>query len=77
MTPDEAKQKAAEIVSAQRYEGDNYFFISDLDCIMRAHPLRKKLIGTSVADLEDAHDLKVQKLSGLKLSELKSVPTEI
>ncbi|HYG89301.1 MAG TPA: methyl-accepting chemotaxis protein [Azospirillum sp.] len=49
----EAKRLALESVVALRYEGDNYFWVNDLDGILLAHPHRAKQIGQSILDLTD------------------------
>lgn len=59
MTEEEAKKNAAQIIAAQRYEGDNYFWINDVNHILIAHPLRPKNVGKSMSDFEDAKGKKI------------------
>lgn len=59
MDPAEAQKQAAAVITAQRYDGDNYFWINDLNHIIVAHPLRKALIGKDASAMEDAKGMKL------------------
>lgn len=50
---EQAKQQAAAAIESVRYDGDNYFWITDLQPTMIMHPLKPSLNGTSVADIKD------------------------
>ncbi len=50
---DEAQKRAKEAVKALRYEGDNYFFISDMTPTMVMHPFRPDLDGKDLSDNKD------------------------
>jgi methyl-accepting chemotaxis protein len=50
----DAKAKALADIGALRYEGDNYFWVNDLDGMLLMHPFRANLIGKSALELKDA-----------------------
>ncbi len=54
MTEAEAKEGALATLKALRYDGDQYFWVNDLDATMLMHPTAPKLVGTSVRNLKDA-----------------------
>jgi methyl-accepting chemotaxis protein len=49
----EAQRLAKEAVKATRYDGDNYFWITDSNAIMVMHPLKPELDGKNVATTTD------------------------
>ncbi len=59
MTLEEAQAKAAESISAQRYDSDNYFFIFDDNYILKVHPLRPQNIGKDMSGSLDANGMKL------------------
>ena len=55
MTLEEAQTAALQRIGDLRYDGDQYFWINDMDGILLMHPEATQLIGSSVLDLRDAH----------------------
>jgi methyl-accepting chemotaxis protein len=53
MSRPEAQKQAIALVSAMRYEGDNYFWINDLRPTMVMHPTKPQLDGTDLSTLKD------------------------
>ncbi len=54
ITKEEAKQYALRNIEMMRYDdGTGYFFVFDLDGILKMHPFRPKDVGTSVLDKTD------------------------
>ncbi len=53
MTIAEAQHAAREALRNVRFEGDNYFWINDLEPKMVMHPLKPELEGKSVASMTD------------------------
>jgi methyl-accepting chemotaxis protein len=49
----EAKARALELVGKLRYQGDNYFWINDLQQRMVMHPIRPDLNGRDMTDYKD------------------------
>ncbi|MDP4116608.1 MAG: methyl-accepting chemotaxis protein [Bacteroidota bacterium] len=56
---EEAKKNAAEFISAQRYDGDNYYWVFDENQILIAHPLRPKSVGKDMSSSVDANGMKL------------------
>lgn len=54
ISSEEAKTQALHAVKSLRYEGDQYFWINDIDGTMIMHPTAPKLEGTSLLTLKDA-----------------------
>lgn len=54
LTREEAQKQAIAAVESLRYDSKNYFFMFNTDLVMVGHPLKKNLVGTSVADYQDA-----------------------
>ncbi len=52
ITEDEAKAKALKTIGDARYEGDNYFWVKNLNLIMLAHP-KQSLVGKDVSGVKD------------------------
>ncbi|MDG4721320.1 MULTISPECIES: methyl-accepting chemotaxis protein [Thalassospira] len=50
---DEAQKRALEIVASQRFDGDNYVFVTDHNGTMVMHPINAKLNGKSAATVKD------------------------
>ena len=48
-----AQEAAKETIRAARYEGDNYFWIKDLNGVMVMHPLKPELEGQNVLTVKD------------------------
>jgi len=59
LTLEEAQAKAAEVISAQRYDVDNYFFVFDENYILKVHPLRPQNIGKDMSGSLDANGMKL------------------
>ncbi|MGQ9366971.1 methyl-accepting chemotaxis protein [Azospirillum sp. ST 5-10] len=57
MPEEDARRAALEAVATLRYEGDNYFWVNDLNGRLLAHPTLSDRIGRSVLDLRDADGL--------------------
>lgn len=53
MTAEQAQAAAAETIAALRFEGDNYFFVFDMDHIMIAHGANPTLNGRDVGAVTD------------------------
>lgn len=53
MTREEAQEAAARVVAGLRYEGDNYFFINDMNHVMIAHGANPALAGRDFTDFTD------------------------
>lgn len=53
LTLDEAKRRALEAVRNLRYEGDEYFWINDLEPRMIMHPLKNELEGKGLSEDKD------------------------
>ena len=52
---EKAQEMALKAVNALRYDGNQYFWINDLDGIMIMHPLNKKLIGKDIRGYTDPY----------------------
>jgi len=50
----DAQAAALAALEALRYEGNEYFFVQDNKNTLIMHPFAKKLVGTSMADTQDA-----------------------
>jgi len=59
LTLEEAQAKASEVISAQRYDTDNYFFVFDENYILKVHPLRPQNIGKDMSGSLDANGMKL------------------
>jgi methyl-accepting chemotaxis protein len=71
LTEAEGKAAALKLVSKLRYQGDNYFWINDLQPKMVMHPIRADLDGKELSGMKDPNGLalfvefaKVAKASG-------------
>ena len=71
LTEAEGKTAALKLVSKLRYQGDNYFWINDLQPKMVMHPIRADLDGKDLSSMKDPNGLalfvefaKVAKASG-------------
>jgi len=53
ITREEAQRRAIEATQAMRYDGSNYFFIHDMNCVMLMHPLKPDWIGKDISYLKD------------------------
>jgi methyl-accepting chemotaxis protein len=53
MTREEAQAAAGEVIAALRYEGDNYYFITDMDHNMVYHGANPALNGRDLTDFAD------------------------
>jgi methyl-accepting chemotaxis protein len=51
----EARARAIEAVRNLIYEGDEYFWINDMDARIVMHPVQKELIGRDMSDTADAN----------------------
>jgi methyl-accepting chemotaxis protein len=54
LTRDEAQKRAIQRIGSLRYDGDEYFWLNDVDGVMKSHP-SAKLIGTNVFGTKDAN----------------------
>lgn len=61
MTVEEAKGQAMRAISRLRYDGDQYFWINDMDGMMLMHPIVSKLVGTNVLAIRDARGAEIFK----------------
>ncbi|MDX9690426.1 MAG: cache domain-containing protein [Alphaproteobacteria bacterium] len=59
LTLEEGKKRALQRLGSVRYDGDNYYWVNDLNGIMLMHPTSPKLVGTDVRDLKDADGKKI------------------
>ena len=55
LTEAKAQEGALAALKALRYEGDQYFWVNNMDALMLMHPTAPKLVGTSLLTLKDAH----------------------
>lgn len=53
LSEEEAKKRALEIVSTQRFDGDNYVFVTDRAGTMVMHPIDPKLNGKNATTVKD------------------------
>jgi len=53
MTREEAQAEAGRVIAELRFEGDNYYFITDMDHNMVAHGANPALNGRNFTDFED------------------------
>ncbi len=61
MTVEEAKAQAMRALSRLRYDGDQYFWINDMDGMMLMHPTVSKLVGTNILAIRDARGAEIFK----------------
>ena len=54
LTREEAQRQALGAVKALRYNGGDYFWVNDLDAVIRMHPLKPELDGTDASVLTDS-----------------------
>ena len=59
LTKEQAQQRAMDALRHVRYEGDNYFWITDTRSQMLMHPFKPKLENTSVAGFEDPNGVRL------------------
>lgn len=59
LTEAQAKKDAADVLRSMRYDGNEYFWIHDLDYRVVMHPMKPALEGTIQADLKDPNGLPV------------------
>jgi methyl-accepting chemotaxis protein len=59
LTREAALQLGHDQLNSLRFGTSGYFFVNDLDNIVRAHPFKPEWEGTSKADLEDINGLKI------------------
>jgi methyl-accepting chemotaxis protein len=55
LTLEDGKQRALQRLKSIRYDGDNYYWVNDMDGVMLMHPTSPKLVGTDVRTLKDAN----------------------
>ncbi len=58
MTDQEARERAKEIVKTLRYDGNEYFWINDMNCVMLSHPYFE-LEGKDQSNLTDVKGKKI------------------
>jgi methyl-accepting chemotaxis protein len=56
LTTAQAQSQAARLLQGMRYDGNEYFWVSDLEPRLVMHPHLPKMVGTSVKDYRDARD---------------------
>lgn len=56
---EEGQSRALKRLSSMRYDGENYYWVNDVNGIMLMHPTTAKLVGTDVRDLKDADNKKI------------------
>ncbi|MGE5681160.1 MAG: methyl-accepting chemotaxis protein [Bacillota bacterium] len=56
---DQAQSLTVKQINLIRYDGKQYFFISNMDLKLVANPVRQNLVGTSVAELKDADGINI------------------
>lgn len=55
MSLETAQDYAKAVINSERYDGNNYFWINDLEHRIVAHPLRPERVGKDVSGLKDAN----------------------
>ncbi|WP_316977533.1 methyl-accepting chemotaxis protein [Shumkonia mesophila] len=55
LTEAQAKEGALAALKGLRYDGEQYYWVNDMDALMLMHPTAPKLVGTSLRTLKDAH----------------------
>ncbi len=55
ITEDEAKAKAIELIKVLRYEGDQYFWINDMNCVIVMHPFKPEMNGKDQTNNTDSN----------------------
>ena len=61
MTEEDAKARALKVIKTMRYEGDNYFWVNDMDGVMVMHPIKPELNGKDLLNFEDPNGVKLFK----------------
>lgn len=56
---EEGQKRALKRLQAMRYDGENYYWVNDMNGIMLMHPTSAKLVGTDVRDLKDAEGKRI------------------
>ncbi len=51
---EEAQRKAIEVLQSLRFDGNNYYFITDSNQLMLMHPFYKELVGKDQRTMQDA-----------------------
>ena len=59
MSVEEAQKAALQVLSAVRYEGDNYVWINDSKAVMVMHPIKPALDGKDLSQTEDPNGKKL------------------
>ncbi|MGE4350617.1 MAG: methyl-accepting chemotaxis protein [Bdellovibrionales bacterium] len=59
LTREDAKARALKRLSSIRYDGDNYYWVNDLNGIMLMHPTSTKLNGTDIRSITDPDGKKI------------------
>lgn len=71
---EEAKQKSLEIIKNSRYEGNNYFWVTDMFPKMILHPLKPELNGTDLSSNKDENNVYLFKeMANVAASEGKGI----
>ncbi len=50
---EDAKRKASTLIKALRYDGEDYFWINDMDARMVMHPIKPQLDGKDLSEFKD------------------------
>jgi methyl-accepting chemotaxis protein len=59
MSDAQAREMALGSIKALRYEGNNYFWVNDMDARVLMHPIKPELDGKDLSSLEDANGKKI------------------
>ncbi len=57
MTEAEAQAEALRRIGEMRYDGENYFWVNDMDAVVVMHPIKPQLNGKDLSDFKDANGL--------------------
>lgn len=55
MPEEKAREHALRILSRLRYDGNNYFWVNDLDATLIMHPFEHEMVGNSMRETRDPH----------------------
>jgi methyl-accepting chemotaxis protein len=59
LSSEQAKQQARVTIKSLRYDGDNYFWINDMQARIVMHPIKPELDGKDLSDFEDPNGKKL------------------
>ena len=55
LSEEDARRQALARLSALRYDGDQYFWVNDMDGLMLMHPTAPQLVGENLLNIRDAY----------------------